>query len=124
MKDNKKFIFNSLKLLESNHKIKEIHWLTESYFCEVKFGISWEDEVGAKVPVLKILYPNIDKKIETKSKNEKKDLYYQEEIILNGIQYLVYNNWLPNVRTAFLEWIKEVLGSNVPEIKEIEDIIN
>ena len=112
MQNNKKWIFDSLKLLDSNHKLKEIQWLTESYFCEIKFGITWENEIGAKVPVLKILYPSTDKNHERKSKSGKKELYYSEEIILNGIPYLVYNNWLSDVREAFLDWLKEVIDTN------------
>ena len=44
MANNKAFIFKSLEVLEAHGKIKEIYWLSESYFCEEKFKISWKDE--------------------------------------------------------------------------------
>ena len=44
MANNKAFIFKSLEALEAHGKIKEIYWLTESYFCEEKFKISWKDD--------------------------------------------------------------------------------
>lgn len=118
---NRDFIFKSLEVLEKHGKIKEIHWLAESYFCEVTFGISWKDEVGASYPVLKPLFPQIDKTEAKKSiKGKCKDIYFKDEIILDGIPFLVYNNWLDNVRTAFLNWLKTVLGSDFPELPEIE----
>lgn len=122
MANNKAFIFKSLKLLENQKKIKEIHWLTESYFCEVQFGITWEDELGTKLPILKVLYPELEKHIEKKSKSEK-NVYYTDEITLDGISYLVYNNWLPNVREKFWSWLTTILGCDLPELKEIEEII-
>lgn len=122
MTENKVFIFKSLKLLETHKKIREIHWLTESYFCEVNFGITLEDEVGAKLPVLKILYPQLDKNIEIKSKDGK-EVYYTDEINIDGIQYLVYNNWFSDVREKFMNWLKTVLGNDLAELKEIEEII-
>ena len=57
MANNKAFIFKSLEALEAHGKIKEIYWLTESYFCEEKFKISWKDEIERPLPVLRILYP-------------------------------------------------------------------
>ena len=68
MADNKAFIFKSLEALEAHGKIKEIYWLTESYFCEKKFNISWKDEIGKTLPVLKILYPQLDKETEKNRK--------------------------------------------------------
>lgn len=119
MADNKSFIFRSLKALEAHDKLKEIYWLAESSFCERQFGISWEDIYGAKLPVLKKLYPQLNKGEERKSKNDK-DVYYKDEIVLDGVPFLVYNNWLPSVRTAFIEWLKTVLGNDFPELAEIE----
>lgn len=122
MTDNKSFIFKSLKALETHGKLKEIYWLTESSFCEQQFDISWEDIHGAKLPVLKKLYPQLNKREKRKSKDGK-DVYYKDEIVLDGIPFLVYNNWLPSVRTAFIEWVKTVLGNDFPELAEIKSYL-
>lgn len=120
MADNKAFIFKSLEALEAHGKIKEIYWLTESYFCEKKFNISWKDEIGKTLPVLKILYPQLDKETEKKSKTDK-DVYYKDKIILDGIPFLVFNKWFDDTQTLFLEWLKSVLGDNFSELTEIEN---
>ena len=78
--------------------------------------------MGAKLPVLKILYPQLDKNIEIKSKDGK-EVYYTDEINIDGIQYLVYNNWFSDVREKFMNWLKTVLGNDLAELKEIEEII-
>ena len=109
MADNKAFIFKSLEALEAHGKIKEIYWLTESYFCEKKFNISWKDEIGKTLPVLKVLYPQLDKETEKKSKTDK-DVYYKDEIVLDGISFLVFNKWFDNTQTLVLKWLKNLLG--------------
>ena len=120
MANNKAFIFKSLEALEAHGKIKEIHWLSESYFCEEKFKISWKDEIGRTLPVLKILYPQLDKETERKSKTDK-DVYYKDKIVLDGIPFLVFNKWFEDSQTLFLEWLKSVLGNNFSELSEIEN---
>ena len=47
-------------------------------------------------------------------------MYYKDVIALDGIPFLVYNNWLPKVRASFIEWLKTVLGNDFPELAEIE----
>ena len=120
MANNKAFIFKSLEALEAHGKIKEIYWLTESYFCEEKFKISWKDEIERPLPVLRILYPQLDEKTERKSKTDK-DVYYKHKIVLDGIPFLVFDKWFDNTQTLFLEWLKNVLGDNFSELTEIEN---
>lgn len=120
MANNKAFIFKSLEALEAHGKIKEIYWLTESYFCEEKFKISWKDEIGRPLPVLRILYPQLDEKTERKSKTDK-DVYYKDKIVLDGIPFLVFDKWFDDSQTQFLEWLKSVLGNNFSELSEIEN---
>ena len=120
MANNKAFIFKSLEALEAHGKIKEIYWLTESYFCEEKFKISWKDEIERPLPVLRILYPQLDEKTERKSKTDK-DVYYKDKIVLDGIPFLVFDKWFDNTQTIFLEWLKNVLGDNFSELTEIEN---
>ena len=120
MANNKAFIFKSLEALEAHGKIKEIYWLTESYFCEEKFKISWKDEIERPLPVLRILYPQLDEKTERKSKTDT-DVYYKDKIVLDGIPFLVFDKWFDNTQTLFLEWLKNVLGDNFSELTEIEN---
>ena len=50
-----------------------------------------------------------------------KDVYYPELINLDGVNYLVYNNWLDDVRKKFLKWTKNII---FPELEEIEEILD
>lgn len=119
--DNKDFIFKSLKALESHGKVKEIHtMLTDSVFCGAVFGITWESSPKTKMPILKPLLPNMDKDSARKNPSGR-DVYYADTITLDGMEYLVYNNWFENVRNSFFEWVKGVV---FPELNEIEKILN
>ena len=61
----------------------------------------------------------MDKEVMQKASNGK-DVYYPELINLDGVDYLVYNNWLDDVRKKFLKWTKNII---FPELEEIEEII-
>ena len=118
--DNKTLIFKCLKALEAHGKVKEIHTLlTDSTFSGAYLSITWSDEDGKRLPILKVLLPNMNESAERKSPNGK-DVYYADSITLDGMKYLVYNNWLDNVRKAFVDWVKATI---FPELKEIEDVL-
>lgn len=56
---------------------------------------------------------------EIKSKNGK-NVYYSEEIFLDGVPYLVYNNFLPAIREKYSDWLKEVFDKDNLELFEKE----
>ena len=118
--NNKEFVFKCLKALEAHGKVEEIHtFLTKSSFSAELFGVTWQNNESEKCPILKAVLQGMDKDSMKKALN-KKDVYYPETINLDGIDYLVYNNWLDNVRIKFFTWIKNVI---FPELEDIEEII-
>lgn len=111
MNDNKSFIINSLKELEEKRKIKEIHYLSESFYCEKILKNPLRDEIGMVLPILKPLYKEEDKDILKNDINEY-SRYYAEPLILDGIRFLILNYWKKENMTAFKEWLKTILGDN------------
>ena len=59
----------------------------------------------------------MDKEVMQKASNGK-DVYYLELINLDGVDYLVYNNWLDDVRKKFLKWTKISFFPNWKKLKK------
>ena len=119
--NSKAFVFKCLKALEAHGKVEEIHTLlTNPIVSEKLFGITWSESGGEKCPILKAVLQGMNKDTMRKASNGK-DVYYPETINLDGIDYLVYNNWLDNVRSKFFAWTKNII---FPELEDIEEILN
>ena len=119
--NNKDFVFKCLKALEAHGKVEEIHTLlTNPIISEKLFGVTWQNNENEKCPILKAVLQGMNKEDMQKASNGK-DVYYPELINLDGVEYLVYNNWLDSVRKKFLKWTKNII---FPELEEIEEIIN
>ncbi len=118
---NKDFVFKCLKALEAHGKVEEIHTLlTNPIISENLFGVTWQNNENEKCPILKAVLQGMDKEVMQKASNGK-DVYYPELINLDGVNYLVYNNWLDDVRKKFLKWTKNII---FPELEEIEEILD
>ncbi len=111
MNDNKSFIINSLKKLEKNKKIKEIHYLSESFYCEQILKSPLRNEIEMALPILVPLYKEDDKEFLRKDKRDY-SRYYSEPIILDGIRFLVLNHWTKDNMSSFKEWLEKILGDN------------
>ena len=118
--NNKEFVFKCLKALEAHGNVEEIHTLlTNAIISEKLFGVTWQNNENEKCPILKAVLQGMNKEDMQKASNGK-DVYYPELINLDGVNYLVYNNWLDDVRKKFLKWTKNII---FPELEEIEEII-
>ena len=101
--------------------MEEIHkYLTNSDFSEKVLGVTWKNAEGERMPILKPLLPPIKKDLARKAPNGK-DVYYVKSITLDGVEYLVYNNWLNEVRTRFFTWVKNTI---FPELEDLENCFN
>ena len=118
---NKDFVFKCLKALEAHGKVEEIHTLlTNPIISENLSGVTWQNNENEKCPILKAVLQGMDKEVMQKASNGK-DVYYPELINLDGVDYLVYNNWLDDVRKKFLKWTKNII---FPELEEIEEVLD
>lgn len=118
--NNKNFIFKCLKALESHGKIEEIKTLlTKPDVAKEIFGITWKDNKDIPCPIIKVILSDMDKSSMQKAGNQR-SVYYPDTITLDGVEYLVYNNWLPEIRNKFFKWTKNII---FPELEEIEEIL-
>ncbi|MBO7431085.1 MAG: hypothetical protein J6U56_08775 [Spirochaetia bacterium] len=119
--DNKSFVFKSLQALEDHGKIREIFWLSESYFCEKELNAPLKDELGKARPILLLLLPDSDENLLRKDTNDY-DRYYKSPIILDGIKFLVLNHWTDDLKCRYFAWLKSIISFDSAELSELEKL--
>ena len=119
--DNKSFIFKSLHALDNHGKIREIYWLTESYFCEKELNVPLKDEIGRARPILILLLSDSDENLLRKDTNDY-DRYYASPIVLDGIKFLVLNHWTDDLKKQVFDWLKSIITFDSAELSELEKL--